>query len=340
MLLLDRKELKSCLSKVTRVVPRKADNDALTCVLVSCSDGEITLTGSDGVMWIDAKYGSCDAPDCAFLVCAHSLKKLIDRGPKSDFVTIDEKHVYLGDIKCTIRQENPDDVIGHFPATQEFAFSVDAKCFDLVAGAMSDDVFRPYLQGALLDVEGGALVSTDGKRMYIALTHEGVSGHSMIVPSKTINVLSKIGKGKSCFVMGDESLIRFEFDDTVLTSKPVDGAFPNWKAVYDGAKSQNVNACSEIQTASIASLLDIASMSGGFVSIAREAEKVKISGFDLHEVNGDGEFSFRVAPGTVKDLIAKGETIKINYHESEKPIVVTGDADNWTGIIMPVIEGE
>ncbi|MDX9860363.1 MAG: DNA polymerase III subunit beta, partial [Rhodospirillales bacterium] len=79
-------------------------------------------------------------------------------------------------------------------------------------------------------------VATDGHRLASVEMplHEGAAGMpGVIVPRKTVGELRKLidETGEDITVALSETKIRFSFDDAVLTSKLIDGTFPDYERV-------------------------------------------------------------------------------------------------------------
>jgi len=112
--------------------------------------------------------------------------------------------------------------------------------------AASVDETRYVLNGVLLSFKGGKLtmVATDGRRL--ALVEQEVdfpaeAQADYIVPSKAVvelmHVLREEGELK---IQATENQIRFEFDGVVVSSKLIDGTYPNYKQVIPAQCEERV----------------------------------------------------------------------------------------------------
>jgi DNA polymerase-3 subunit beta len=96
---------------------------------------------------------------------------------------------------------------------------------------------RYYLTGLLLEIGDGkiSLVATDGHRMAVAQHQfESEQEASVIIPRKAVMELSKMltDDDSNVKVTFDENHIRFELNEAlVITSKLIDGQFPDWQGV-------------------------------------------------------------------------------------------------------------
>jgi len=116
--------------------------------------------------------------------------------------------------------------------------------FALVQYAMAQQDIRYYLNGLLVVVEGGELkvVATDGHRLAFATRRVvplEVGRQEVILPRKTVLELTRL------LTDGDDPVeiqlssnqARFEFGETVVVSKLIDGKFPDYNRVIP--KQQN-----------------------------------------------------------------------------------------------------
>jgi len=97
---------------------------------------------------------------------------------------------------------------------------------------------RYYLTGLLLEIGEGkiSLVGTDGHRMAVAQhDFESEQEAKVIIPRKAVLELSKLltdDDDTDIKVTFDDNHIRFELsDELIITSKLIDGQFPDWQTV-------------------------------------------------------------------------------------------------------------
>ena len=116
------------------------------------------------------------------------------------------------------------------------------RLIDKTKFAISTEETRYYLNGLYLHtvVEGGVAklraVATDGHRLALAemIAPEGSAGSpGVIVPRKTINEARRLldDAGETVDLALSPQKIRFEFSGAALTSKVIDGNFPDYVRV-------------------------------------------------------------------------------------------------------------
>jgi DNA polymerase-3 subunit beta len=118
--------------------------------------------------------------------------------------------------------------------------------------AISTEETRYYLNGIYLhkaDRDGVSVlraVATDGHRLAsveapLPMGAEDIPG--VIVPRKTVAELRKLidESGDEVMISMSESKIRFSFDNAVLTSKLIDGTFPDYQRVIPSGNDKNMD---------------------------------------------------------------------------------------------------
>jgi DNA polymerase-3 subunit beta len=128
--------------------------------------------------------------------------------------------------------------------THKFALAASdlKRLIDKTQFAISTEETRYYLNGIYLHVAGAAksqtlrAVATDGHRLAqtdlpVPAGAAGMPG--VIVPRKTVNELRKLVDESTDAVTVElsDTKIRFAFDSIVLTSKLIDGTFPDYERV-------------------------------------------------------------------------------------------------------------
>ena len=161
------------------------------------------------------------AADGKMLVIAGRARFNLQTLPKDDFPMIAE---------------------GELPTRFELPAETLKQLIDKTRFAISTEETRYYLNGIYLHaVENGKVkalraVATDGHRL-AQVDHDlpkGASGMSgIIVPRKTVLELQKLLEGETGAIsIGvSETKIRFEFSGVTLTSKLIDGTFPDYGRV-------------------------------------------------------------------------------------------------------------
>lgn len=111
------------------------------------------------------------------------------------------------------------------------------KLLGLVQYAMAQQDIRYYLNGVLLVIDENQirLIATDGHRLAFvsAKLENKYAKHEVILSRKTVNELSKLLSDSEEEITLElaEKQVRLSFKDIVLTSKVIDGKFPDYERV-------------------------------------------------------------------------------------------------------------
>lgn len=111
------------------------------------------------------------------------------------------------------------------------------KLFCMVQYAMAQQDIRYYLNGVLLVIDGVylKLIATDGHRLAFTSTKldKEYSKHEIILPRKTVIELVKLlaeSEEIITFALAEKQ-VKLTFSDIALTSKVIDGKFPDYERV-------------------------------------------------------------------------------------------------------------
>jgi len=153
--------------------------------------------------------------------------------------------------------------------------------------AISNEESRYTLNGALmvLKAESIAMVATDGHRLSFVEkpgeTLEGVSGEKrVLVPRKALGelqmLLGEAGDGKVEFA-DDEHTLFFRLGHRTLSSRKLNGQFPNYEAVMPRDNTKFAVVRSSELAASIQRVAQFADERSGAIRLRLEGNELKIS---------------------------------------------------------------
>ncbi len=250
-LTIERTALLKSLGHVQSVVERRNTIPILSNVKLEAGDGAMRLNATDMDLDIVEQAVAEVATPGSTTVSAHTLYDIVRKMPDGAQVNMDgggDGQVILsaGRSRFTLASLPIDEFPvlsgGDFPHQFTVTAAELRGLIDRTRFAISTEETRYYLNGIYLhgaDHDGAALlraVATDGHRLAsveIALPPgaEGMPG--VIVPRKAVAELRKLidESGDEVTVSLSESKIRFAFDAAVLTSKLIDGTFPDYQRV-------------------------------------------------------------------------------------------------------------
>jgi len=251
-LTIERANLLKSLAHVQSVVERRNTIPILSNVLMEAEGGKLGLTATDMDLTIVESVEATVATAGAVTAPAHTLYDIVRKLPEGAEVEFsigeDGGQMILRSGRSTFRlstlpkEDFPATAAGDLP--QGFALSAaDLKhLVDRTHFAISTEETRYYLNGIYLhaaDHDGTAslrAVATDGHRLarFEMPLPEGADGMpGVIVPRKTVGELRKLieDSDETIGIQLSDTKIRFSFESTVLTSKLIDGTFPDYERV-------------------------------------------------------------------------------------------------------------
>ena len=238
----ERDVLVNALSVAGRAVSTRSTGIAsLSGILLDAKENVLRLTGSDldltihvESMVVTTEDGICVAP--ARLVT--DIAKALPSGTVTFEADADEIRLSGGKSQFSVRsldaQEFPKMSVPETYSATLTAGELTEALRQVVRAASSDDA-RPVLTGVLLSAEndGLRLVATDSYRLAIRDvpgTHVLQPDQSVLVPSRALAELNRlINSTDSVKVALGEREISFQIGDTSLTSRLIEGQFPDYR---------------------------------------------------------------------------------------------------------------
>ena len=249
---LERSNLLKALNHVHRVVERRNTIPILANVLLRSDGTSLTLKATDLDLEILEIVPAEVSAAGATTVSAHTLydivRKLAD-GAEVSLETDSEGNslsIRSGRSNFSLQilpeVDFPDLTVGEFPVSFSMAGEELRGLIDRTQFAISTEETRYYLNGIYLHLvtvdEAKMLraVATDGHRLAQAQIPAPSGLDSMpgvIVPRKTVGELQKLleGTDAEAKVELSDNKIRVTIGDVVLTSKLIDGTFPDYARV-------------------------------------------------------------------------------------------------------------
>lgn len=225
--------------------------------------------------------------------------------------------------------------------------------------AVSTEETRYYLNGLYVHAkkEGASevlrVVATDGHRLACVETPlpkgaENLKG--VIIPRKTVGEIRKLlddGSIENVTVEISENKVRFSVTDITLTSKLIDGTYPDYERVIptDNDKSLELNVK---ELASAVDRVSVVAERTRAIKMLTNTNKVSIvtSSPDLGSASEDLEAKYEHQPLEIGynfryllDILAevKGDTVRISFADASSPSVIHDTSDNSAiYVLMPM----
>ncbi|MFN4038744.1 MAG: DNA polymerase III subunit beta [Erythrobacter sp.] len=369
---IERATLLRCLSHVQSVVERRNTIPILSNVLIDASDGgSVRVMATDlDLQVVETMSAAAVEQAGAITVSAHLLFDIARKLPEGSQVSLttneNRLEVKAGRANFKLptlpRDDFPVIVEGDLPTSFELSARVLAELIDRTRFAISTEETRYYLNGIFLHVtdEDEPLLkaaATDGHRLarFTIPRPEGAAGMpDVIVPRKAVgelrklldeamdgNVLIDLSASKIRFTLGGEGGV-------VLTSKLIDGTFPDYSRVIPTANDKLLKVDPKLFFAGVDRVATIATEKTRAVKIGLEADKVTLSvtspdnGTAAEEIMADYgaegmEIGFNA--NYLKDILSQieGDTVELHLADAGAPTLIRqNDHSPALYVLMPM----
>jgi DNA polymerase-3 subunit beta len=249
---IERSALLKALGHIHRIVERRNTIPILSNVLIEARDGRLELKATDLDLEATETAPADIAVAGATTVSAHIfhdiVRKLADGAQVSLEIAPDTGQLVVRSgrsrfqLQCLPAADFPDLTTGDFAHKFDLAALELRRLIEHAQFAISTEETRYYLNGVYFHTaeSGGAsmlrAVATDGHRLARIETAapEGATGlPGVIVPRKAVGEILKLLEDPASDVTIEVSPVkaRFRFGDVTLTTKLIDGAFPDYNRV-------------------------------------------------------------------------------------------------------------
>jgi DNA polymerase III subunit beta len=297
-LVIERSELMRALGHVTSVVERRTTIPILSNVLLKAVGTSLELKATDLEREVvEAVSAQVDQPG-AITVPAHMLNDIVRKLPEGSEVEMvrdaerERLTIRAGQSRFALQtiaaDDFPDLAAGEMSHTFEMPASDLKSLIEKTRFAISTEETRYYLNGIYLHTaeRGGQptlrAVATDGHRLAQLDVDrprgaEGMPG--VIVPRKTVHELHRLIEATEAVItVGvSGSKIRFEIGPITLTSKLIDGSFPDYQRVIPQANDKSMKVSNSQFMSAVDRVSTIASERGRAVKLAIAPEKLVLS---------------------------------------------------------------
>ena len=308
---IERAALLRALGHVHRVVERRTTIPILANVLIEAKDGALFLKATDLDLEISEKAAADVAQPGATTLPAHTLYEIVRKLPEGAQVSLDttpgsssgsstrgpgaeqgQLTLRSGRSRFTLQtlpeSDFPDVTSGEFSHKFTLAPADLKRLIEKTQFAISSEETRYYLNGIFVhvaEVEGRALlraVATDGHRL-ARLELPAPSGSAgmpgVIVPKKAVGEIQRQIEDAQGEVTIELSVnkMRFTFGETVLTTKLIDGTFPDYNRVIPAGNDKRLTVERDAFARAVDRVSTISSERGRAVKLAVSEGKLVLS---------------------------------------------------------------
>jgi DNA polymerase-3 subunit beta len=297
-LVIERGELLRALGHVTSVVERRTTIPILSNVMLRASGTSLMFKATDLEREVVEQISAQVSQPGAVTVPAHLLHDIVRKLPEGSEVQIQrdaEKErltLTAGHSRFALQtlpaEDFPDLAAGDFPHKFEVG-AVDLKrLIDKTRFAISTEETRYYLNGIYLHTAARGkqptlrAVATDGHRLAqveLDLPSGGVGMPGVIIPRKTVHELQRLVEAtdQPIEVSVSPAKVRFEIGTVILTSKLIDGTFPDYGRVIPQGNDKELKVSNAEFISAVDRVSTIASERGRAVKLALAGRKLTLS---------------------------------------------------------------
>lgn len=373
-LTISRDSLNDALAQVKRVAPKRTHIPILANVLIEAGEGLVSLRTTDCDMHSRVTLNCETRVGGTATLPAHILADMVKATPKGGEIALQaidgallKTRFTAGRASASLDGLSPDDFPVFKYGDWTHTFSVSAPEFkhmlETVQFAISTEETRYYLNGVFLHIVGDELrmVATDGHRL--AKITRPFSGHGgdngIIVPRLCIAELVKmIGRAKGeLSVSLNAKYIEFGLGGSTLTSKTIDGTFPDYQRIIPSGNDKRL----VVDKASF-----VAGIKSAIVLSSERGRTVKLTASDANGTpGGNGSLTFSVKnpdSGETKNTIdalrwdsddsnfeigfnavylldcashVEGDTVTFRFDDPRSPTLIGGSDSAALIVLMP-----
>jgi len=316
---LSKSKLSNCLQSILQVVPTKSTLPILTNVLIEALENKLKISATDLDISITANIECSVAKKGSAVLPAKILFEIIRELPESE-ITVESTNsrveIKIPNGSYKIASVSSDD-FPKLPAVntkKEIKIEADdlIKMIKKTTFACSTDETRPALNGVLWQTQGDRMqmVATDGHRLAkMSVENTKLKGMSedIIIPPKVLNLIPKFidGGNKEVGVIFGENNIIFNFEDTILTSRLIEGPYPNFEQVIPSENDKKMVISKDELGGAVRRVSILSNTLTHQVKFAIQGNKLTLSTSNA-DVGGEGKESI--------DCDFQGDNIEIGYN--------------------------
>jgi len=364
-----RQDLADAVAWATRVAGSRAQLPALSGVLLDARDGRLACRATDLEVTAEVGVDARIAEPGTALVAARLLAQLVARLPDGD-VTIaddgDRVRIESGRARFRVRRIPAED-FPNPPALTADAIegSVKASAFSrlvtqVAKAAASGEDARAVLTGVNLEAADGRLTAaaTDTYRLAArSVAFERAVEGAAIVPARALAEVERAiasGAGGDVTVVLDAGQAQFRVGDRTLTTRLVEGPFPNYRSLLPDASevvvtvdrvalTEALQRAAVVASAATNTPVQLSFSEGGLELAVQNSEAGDVSEQLAAEVEG-GPIEIAFNPRYLQDgLEACGtDAVRFELRDGLRAAVLRPageDVDDLTYLLMPMRVG-
>ena len=361
---IERAVLLKSLGHVQSVVERRNTIPILSNVLLDArEDGSIRLMATDLDLQVDESVPATVSQPGATTVSAHTLFDIVRKLPEGSQVELTaaegKMQVVAGRSRFNLstlpRDDFPVIAEGELPTRFELPAATLREIIEKTRFAISTEETRYYLMGIFLHVVDDQLraAATDGHRLarVTVARPDGSEGMpDVIVPRKAVAELYRLLEELegTVEISLSPTKVRFGLGSAVLTSKLIDGTFPDYNRVIPTANDKLLKLDPKSFSAGVDRVSTIASEKTRAVKMSVDRDRVTLSvtspenGLATEELPADyGADGLEIGFNAryLLDILSEieGDTVEVHLADAAAPTLLReNDKSNALYVLMPM----
>jgi DNA polymerase-3 subunit beta len=294
----ERAALLRSLGHVHRVVERRNTIPILANVLIRAEEGKLALKATDLDLEVIETIPAEVGPGGATTVPAHMFYDIVRKLPEGTQILLEASGdratlaLRAGRSRFSLQTLPESDFPDLAAGEMTHKFSLAAKdlkrLIDKTQFAISTEETRYYLNGIYLHTAGNGqasalrAVATDGHRLAqidLAAPQGATGMPGVIVPRKTVGEVQRLIEDGEAQIGIELSAtkVRFTLGDVVLTSKLIDGTFPDYARVIPLGNDKKLTIDKADFSAAVDRVSTVSSERGRAVKLALSGSKLVLS---------------------------------------------------------------
>jgi len=351
---LERDALLKPLQAVTGIVEKRHTLPILSNVMLERKGAHLTLMATDLEIQVATRtgLGKGGGDDAGLTVSARKLQDILRSLPEGSDTLLDVQNNRLQVRSGKSRFNLQTLPVADFPAmadpgVAQAKVTMPQKALRellmLVQYAMAQQDIRYYLNGLLLALDGGQMkvIATDGHRLSFAARPLGQQQEKreVIVPRKAVLELGRLLSDSDDSVELEifANLVRFSFGDTHLTSKIIDGKFPDYTRVVptNYQKRFSIKRHDLLQSLQRAAILANEKFRGVRWMVAPNVLRISCTNNEQEEAQEELEISYSGDAIDIGFNIMYVLDVLNNVHSEEVECAFGGDANSSMLVTVP-----
>ena len=361
---IERATLLKSLGQVQSVVERRNTIPILSNVLIEArDDGSIRLMATDLDLQVDESVPANVTQAGAITISAHTFFDIVRKLPEGSQVELSaaegKMQVVAGRSRFNLstlpRDDFPVIAEGELPTRFELPAATLRQIIEKTRFAISSEETRYYLMGIFFHIIDDQLraAATDGHRLARITVGkpDGADGMpDVIVPRKCVQELYRLLEELegTVEISLSPTKIRFGLGSAILTSKLIDGTFPDYNRVIPTGNDKLLKLDPKSFSAGVDRVSTIASEKTRAVKISVDRDKVTLSvtspenGVATEELAADyGSDGIEIGFNAkyLLDILGEidGDTVEVHLADAAAPTLLReNDKSNALYVLMPM----